>query len=128
MFSGLMSRWMTCDGGDTKLSEEPLAPGPWSEKADQHLQRPRSPAHILLMAEGCSPQDLVQVLPSGVQVQSTWVVLQVIQESPLHELEHQVPATATPPYLQEVHQVNVMQLLQDQQRNNQPDKRRSFTV
>ena len=66
---------------------------------------------MLLVAEGCSPQDLVQVLPAGVQVQSVRVLLQIIQKRSLHELEHQIPAAATLPHLQQVHQVVVTQLL-----------------
>ena len=67
--------------------------------------------HILLVAEGCSPQDLVQVLPGCVQVEATRVLLQILQERPLHKLEHQVPAATTLPHFQKVHQVAVTQLL-----------------
>lgn len=68
-------------------------------------------SHILLVAEGCSPQDLVQVLPAGIQVQSACVLLQVIEKCSLHKLEHQIPAAAALPHFEKVHQVVVTQLL-----------------
>lgn len=69
-------------------------------------------AHVLLVAEGCRPQDLEQDLPAGVQVQSGRVLLQIVQKRPLHELKHQVPAAAAPPHVEQVHQVVVTQLLE----------------
>lgn len=72
---------------------------------------------MLLVAEGCSPQDLVQVQPAGVQVQSVWVFLQIIQKCSLHELKHQIPAAAALPHFQKVHQVVMTQLLWWGERN-----------
>lgn len=66
---------------------------------------------MLLVAESRSPQDLVQVLPAGVQVQSIWVLLQIIQKCSLNELKHQIPAATTLPHFQKVHQVVMAQLL-----------------
>ena len=67
--------------------------------------------YILLVAEGGGPQDLVEVLPAGVQVQSIRVLLQIVKKCPLHKLKHQIPTAATLPHFQKVHQIVVTQLL-----------------
>lgn len=83
-----------------------------AERPDKDRLRRLHCPHVLLVAEGCGPQDLVQILSAGVQVESIRVLLQILKEGPLHKLEDQIPATPTLPHFQEVHQVAVTQLLQ----------------
>lgn len=78
---------------------------------EQREQRVHPDAHIVLVAEADGPQDLVEVLSDSVRIQSGWKLLKLVQNCPLHELEHQIPATSPLPRLQQVHQILMPQLL-----------------
>lgn len=76
-----------------------------------YISKPLIYSHMLLMAKGCSPQNLEQVQSAGVHIQPIGVLLQLVQKRSLYKLKHQVPVAPMPPNLQQVHQVVMTKLL-----------------